>query len=177
MKKSFYLIGTLIIFISIFVITLNYGSSAQAQIRKKIYRVKLDEDILNKPHAMTAWSFYGTCKQEWRNTKYFEYFPHAEEYRYSYNEELDCRKRLAQFWSDLKQNHPEANDVYLDDLVKVYRSIYMPEYVYKYFRTSDWHIEKDRFRLKEFKEWAKKHIKGHKSRTMITLEEVRFGDH
>ena len=177
MKRAFYSTITFIIFLSIFAVTLNFGSSAQAQIRKKIYRVRLDEEILSQPHAMTAWNYYGECKQEWRNSKYFEYFPHAEEYRYTYNEELDCRKKLAKFWSDLKQNHPEAHSDYLDDLVKVYRSIYMPEYVYKYFRDSDWHIEKDRFRLKEFKKWAKKHIKGHKARTLIKLEEVKFGGH
>jgi len=177
MKKATTLVSTTIIFTAIFLFIMNFGSSAQTQIRKEISRYKIAEEVLNQPHAMTAWSYYGECKQEWRQSKYFEYFPKSEEYRLSYNEELDCRRKLAKFWADLKHDHPEVSNDYLDDLVMVYRSIYLPEYVYKYYRCSDWQIKKDRFRLKEFKHWAKKYIKGHKSKTLVKLEVVQFGDH
>lgn len=174
MKKTTTQICTIIIFITIFLFTLNFGSTTQAQISKEIYRVKIAEEILSQPHALTAWKYYGECKQEWRQSKFFEYFPNAEKYRFSYNEELDCRRKLAKFWSDLKELHPEIKNDYLDELVNVSRSIYLPEYVYNYFKKSDWQIKKDRFRLKEFKSWAKKNIKGHKPKTLIDLEQVKF---
>jgi len=142
--------------------------------KKKIYNVKIDHEIMKDPHAFTAWQEYGKFKQEWRESLFFKQFPDEKKYRYSYKEELDCRKRLALYWADLKKANPGINNEYLDDLLKVYNSFYFPEYVYKNFRKSSWEVRKDRFRLKEYKKWAKEFIKGHHSETYAHVEEIEL---
>lgn len=174
MKKMNILVVLFSIIVTIIFIVIGHHSEAQAQTTQPIYRVSVSENVLNKPHTMTAWRFYGKCKKEWRETKFFEYYPTETKYRYTYKEELDCRRKLARFWIDQKKNQPRATNKYLDQLMKVYLSVYLPEYTYKYFKKSSWKIKKDRFRLKEYKKWAKKHIKGHRARTYATIKEHKF---
>ncbi len=160
------LLTTLIAFIG--------GPDLQAEEKKRIFNIKVDHDIMKDPHAFAAWREYGKFKQEWRQALFFEQFPDEKEYRYSYKEELDCRKRLALYWADLKKANPGIENEYLDDLLKVYNSFYFPEYIYKHFRKSSWEVRKDRFRLDEYKKWAKEFIRGHHSGTYAELEEIEL---
>jgi hypothetical protein len=141
----------------------NYGT---------FYRVKIHEEVLTKPHALTAWKYYGASKEEWRKELFFKQFPNEKKYFPSYKEELNCRRQLAQYWINQKKNNSNVTDRYLDDLVRAYNSMYFPEYVYKYFKKSSWKVKKNRFRLKEFKKWAKQNIKGHRAKTLAHLEET-----
>ncbi len=150
------------------------SSPAQASEKDHFYSIKLAKEILSDPHAMAAWHIYGTFKQEWRDSIFFRHYPNEKKYRYTYKEELDCRKRLAEHWMTFKKTNPRVENRYLDDLVKAYRSVYFPEYVYKYFKQHSWNVKKDRFRLKEFKKWVKLYIKGHRPKTLAHLEEVDF---
>jgi hypothetical protein len=144
------------------------------EIEGKMYRVKISQDVLDEPFAMAAWRVYGDAKLEWRTEKFFEQFPDEKKYRYTYKEELDCRKRLAEYWEDYTRANPRVSNKYLDQLVAVSKSLYFPEYIYAYFRSSSWEIEKDRFRLDEFKRWKKEYLKGHHPETMIELEEFKL---
>jgi len=139
-----------------------------------IYRVRLSEATMQDPHALAAWRINGQHKLAWRKELFFKQFPTEHEYRFSYKEELDCRMKMAEYWLELKKTYPELKNAYLDDLAIVYNSIYFPEYVYKYYRAGSWEVKKDRFRLDEYNKWAKEHLKGHKSETMVSIEEVRL---
>lgn len=147
---------------------------AQASEADHFYSIKIHKEILTNPHAMAAWRLYGKFKQEWRDSIFFRHFPNEKKYRYTYKEELDCRKRLAEYWINFRKANPRVENRYLNDLVKAYRSVYFPEYVYKYFRKGSWKVKKDRFRLKEFKKWVKLYIRGHRPKTLAHLEEVDF---
>jgi len=151
-------------------------SSVYASESESFFRVKISEKILTKPYSVTAWRLYGQLKLEWREELFFQRFPDEKKYRYTYKEELDCRRKLAEYWMQFKQTNPGVSDPYLDNLVIIFKSIYLPEYVYKYYKTSSWDIKKNRFRLKEYKKWAKKHIKGHKSETYAKLEKIKLGN-
>ena len=161
----------LMAFLAIFGIIASHASAENA---KTIYNIKLSEAIMDNPQVLMAWQRYAKFKQEWRQKLFFEQFPDEKKYRYSYKEELDCRKRLAEYWIEFKKTNPKAHDEYLDDLVKVYGSIYFPEYIYRYYKDGSWEVRKDRFRLDEFKKWAKENLGRHIPKTYSHLEEVKF---
>lgn len=163
------------IIISMLVITCVAQSLSAQNIEKDhFYSIKIAKEILTDPHAMAAWRMYGRFKQEWKDSIFFRHYPNEDKYRYTYKEELDCRKRLAEYWMTFKRTNPKVENDYLDDLVKAFRSVYFPEYVYKYFKKGSWNVKKDRFRLKEFKKWVKLYIKGHRPKTLAHLEEIDF---
>jgi len=166
------LLSVLIIFAVISATGIFTGSNLSAEDFGTMYRIKINEEVLSKPYSLTAWQYYGQCKKEWRTELYFKQFPNAKKYKPSYKEELNCRRKLAQYWIEQKKVDPGLKDRYLDDLVKAYYSMYFPEYVYKYFKKSSWNVKKNRFRLKEYKKWAKKTIRGHRAKTMAHLEKT-----
>jgi hypothetical protein len=174
MKQLKHLLSAFLCLIAFMLIFGVFASTAEAENTRAIYNIKLSEDILDKPQVLMAWQIYAKCKQEWRGQRFFEQFPEEKKYRYSYKEELDCRKRLAEYWRDYRKTYPNASDDYLDDLVKVYSSIYFPEYIYKYFKAGSWEVRKDRFRLDEFKTWARENLGRHHPKTYSHLEEIKL---
>lgn len=158
----------------IFIIAAFACGQANADDKMVFYKVVISEDIMEDPHAVAAWREYANAKKEWREELFFQTFPDEKKYRYSYREELDCRKRLAEYWIDLKGRNPGISNPYLDQLAQVYNSLYFPEYIYKYFRSRSWEVRKNRFRLDEFKEWAKDNLNSHNPRTYSHLDEVKF---
>ena len=106
-------------------------SPAAASDKDSFYHIELSKDVLTKPEVMAAWRAYGKFKGQWRDSIFFQMYPNETEYRYTYKEELDCRRKLAEYWIAFKKANPGTKDRYLDDLAKAYRSVYFPEYVYK----------------------------------------------
>jgi hypothetical protein len=139
-----------------------------------IYKVVISEEVMDDPHALSAWREYAKFKKEWRKELFFKTFPDEKKYRFTYKEELDCRKRLAEYWIDMKKRNPELSNEYLDKLTSVYNSLYFPEYIYKYFHAGSWEVRKNRFRLDEFKEWAKDNLGWHFPKTYSHLDVVKF---
>lgn len=174
MKHPKHLLSGIICIFSFSLIFGIFAGHASAESARIIYNIKLSEDIMDKPQILMAWQMYAKYKQEWRQQLFFEQFPDEKKYRYSYKEELDCRKKLAEYWRDYKKTNPNVSDEYLDDLVKVYGSIYFPEYIYKYFKAGSWEVRKDRFRLDEFKKWAKENLGRHYPKTYSHVEEVKL---
>jgi hypothetical protein len=174
MKSVFKLSFLSVIILALVILCATLSAPAQTSEKGHFYRIKIAKEILTDPHAMAAWRIYGQFKQEWRDSIFFRHYPDEDKYRFTYKEELDCRKRLAEYWITFKKANPGVENRYLDDLVKAFRSVYFPEYVYKYFNQGSWNVKKDRFRLKEFKKWVKLYIKGHQPKTLAHLEEVDF---
>jgi len=147
---------------------------ANAGDKTVIYKIVISEEIMDDPQALMAWRMYAKYKKQWREELFFQTFPDEKKYRYSYKEELDCRKRLAEYWLDMKKNNRSLSNKYLDKLAIAYGSLYFPEYVYKYFHVSSWEVRKNRFRLDEFKQWAKENLGWHHPKTYSHLEVVSF---
>ncbi|NIR65805.1 MAG: hypothetical protein GWO41_08505, partial [candidate division Zixibacteria bacterium] len=82
----------------IFIIAAFACGQANADDKMVFYKVVISEDIMEDPHAVAAWREYANAKKEWREELFFQTFPDEKKYRYSYREELDCRKRLAEYW-------------------------------------------------------------------------------
>jgi hypothetical protein len=174
MKQSKHLLSGFLYLMLFSLIFGIFAATAPAESTKIIYNIRLSDDVLDKPQVLMAWQMYAKFKQEWRQERFFEQFPDEKKYRYSYKEELDCRKKLAEYWRDYKKTNPKVSDEYLDDLVKVYGSIYFPEYVYKYFRSRSWEVRKDRFRMDEYKAWAKENLGRHSAKTYSHLEAIKL---
>lgn len=148
--------------------------SSASEIEGVIYQVKISQDVMTKPHVMAAWRIYGDARLKWRTEKFFEQFPDEKEYRYTYKEELDCRKRLAEHWINYTAKYPDVSDEYLDELAIASKSLFFPEYIYYYFREGSWEMEKDRFRLDDFKRWKKEYIKGHRAETKVEIKKIEL---
>ena len=148
--------------------------SSASEIDGVIYQVRISQDIMTKPHVMAAWRIYGDERLQWRTEKFFEQFPDEKKYRYTYKEELDCRKRLAEHWISYTAKYPDVTDEYLDELAIASKSLFFPEYIYYYFREGSWEMEKDRFRLDDFKRWKKEYIKGHNTETKVEIKKIKL---
>ncbi|HDS00572.1 MAG TPA: hypothetical protein ENO22_12175 [candidate division Zixibacteria bacterium] len=164
----------LILIVFIFIIAVLAVQQVRAEDKTVIYKVVISEEVMTDAHAVAAWREYAQAKKKWREELFFQTFPDEKKYRYSYREELDCRKRLAEYWIDLKEGNPGISNSYLDQLAQIYNSLYFPEYVYKYFRSGSWEVRKNRFRLDEFKEWAKENLDGHDPKTYSHLDKIEF---
>lgn len=150
--------------------------SESSGFKKRLWKVEVHRSVMGKPALATVWRQYGEMKANWRSEKFFEVFPTETKYRYTFREELECRKFLAEKWEYLKKTSPRFSDEYLDNLVKVKNSRYFDEYIYTYFREGSWHIDKDRLYLEEFKKWCKINMKGSKKETRIDLVEVELAE-
>lgn len=150
--------------------------SDQPGFKKELYRVELDEGIIDKPALAAVWHQYGEMKVDWRTERFQSQFPNETKYRYTFEEEYECRMHLAEQWEKLKSENPRFSDEYLDNLVKVKNSRYFREYIYSYFKEGSWNYDKDRLCLDEFKRWRKLHMDGKKKATEVKLVEIELAE-
>ncbi len=122
---------------------------------------------LEAPGVLSAWLVYGFAREYFRNEGFLKENPGVREYRYSFKEELESRKALAQMWQGFQKDKPEIRDDYLDALVRVYKADFLSEYVWYFFRDSGWGDPPDTLRLKVFDEWRSQHIANHTVETVV----------
>ena|GEM_PF-2205412 len=144
--------------------------------KRELYKVELDESIMNRPALVAVWQQYGKMKARWRDGLFREEFPNESKYRLTLREELECRKHLAEQWEKLKAANPKYSDRYLDNLVKVKDSRYFTEYIYSYFKKGHWQVNKDKLLLDEFKRWRKLNMKGPKKETRVKIVKIEFAE-
>jgi len=142
---------------------------AYSQSIDKKYAVILNESVLQNESAGAAWMAYGLKRILWLKEDFARNFPNEFKYRYTFEEEADCRSTMAQVWTELKQADPTRKDKYLDELEVVHKNNLMQEYVAVYLRRPGWKIDKS-LKLNDFKKWAKSNIPGHKA---VTLADVK----
>jgi hypothetical protein len=69
----------------------------------------------------------------------------------------------------VKKKEPTISNRYLDELLRVYASSFIREYVWTYLRRSDWGAEPNGLRLEPFRAWVDENLKDHRVQTMAAV--------
>ncbi len=179
MLNRLLLVATVILCIVLSIRNLPSASATeddQSGFKRELYKVEVHESIMGNPSLAAIWRQYGEMKAGWRSDTFRARFPDESKYRYTFEEEYECRQHLAEQWEELKATSPQLSDKYLDNLVKVKNSRYFKEYVYVYFGKSSWKTDEDKLRLDEFKKWCKSNLKGPKKETRVNVTKIEFAE-
>ena len=91
----------------------------------------------------------------------------------TFEEELAARDAMIIMWEGLKKDAPSNNNMYLDDLIRIRQSGFLPEYIWVYYRDLGWNsiteqpsIEKS----KQFETWAKENLMNHIPETRVLIK-------
>ena len=93
----------------------------------------------------------------------------ARDYQYTFAEEAAARYACARVWIELREFERRKPDVYLDQLIEVFKAGFMPEYTWVYFRDPRW-VQPAGLRLAEFESWRKINFVDHKPETRAWVE-------
>lgn len=148
--------------------------SGKSGFKRELWRVELDKSIMNEPALAVVWRQYGELKVKWRTEIFRERFPREKSYRYTFEEEYDCRKLLAEKWEEMQGTRGERSNTYLDNLVKVKNSRYFKEYIYSYFKKGDWDVNENILYLDDFKKWRDLYMDGPKKETHVELKKIEL---
>jgi len=158
----------IILFFGLFVFNvLGYSYSENEQ---KDYELILDNSIIGDSKLTAAWLAYGGTRGFWYEEEFFQQYPNENNYRYTFHEELEARRSLAQVWHELSQEDSSIQDKYLDELVVVCKNGYIKEYVLLYFKQTYWKVDEDSLRMNEFISWAEDNIPNHNLKTLAIIE-------
>lgn len=116
-----------------------------------------------------AWLAYAGIRLRWRTKTYQEKNPGAGPYRYTFAEEAAARDASARVWIERREFQKGKPDAYLDQLIEVFKSGYIPEYTWTYLRDPLW-AEPDGLRLAEFDRWRAVNLKDHRVETRARVE-------
>jgi hypothetical protein len=83
-----------------------------------------------------------------------------------YGCEYTARLHLLETWDAQRAEHPDAQDPYLDTLLRVRAAGYLDEYTVRYFGRQDWQVPVE-VRVDEFRGWQKQHLRRHRPQTRI----------
>ena len=95
--------------------------------------------------------------------KFFDQNPGATSYQYTFTEEIEARKGCAYLWREVKVKDDLTNR-YLDAPVAVLEAGFLQEYVWTYFRNSNWQ-QPESLRLDEFDHWRSLNLQDHEPET------------
>ena len=109
--------------------------------------------------TLAPWLVYAGARSIWMETKFYQEYPAESSYRYTFREEFEARDSCAMLWIKLKEKDGLQNR-YLDDLTMVKRSGFLREYIWSYFKNSDWKEPED-LRLDDFAKWRYVHLTEH----------------
>jgi hypothetical protein len=150
--------------------------SGKSGFKRELWTVELDKSVMNKPALAVVWRQYGELKVKWRTEIFRERFPDEKSYRYTFAEEYECRKLLAEKWEELQGTRGKHEDDYLDNLVKVKNSRFFKEYIYSYFKNGDWDVNENILYLDDFKKWCDLNLDGPKKETHIDLKKIEMAE-
>jgi len=83
-----------------------------------------------------------------------------------YGCEFTARQHLVEAWELQRLEHPEASDVYLDQLLTVRQAGFLDEYTVRYFGKKHWQVPAE-VRVDDFRRWQRQHLRHHKPETRI----------
>lgn len=131
-------------------------------------QVIFDLSLDGRDDAAAAWMAYGLNHVLWHREEFSKKFPDETSYRYTFEEEVDCRTTLAKVWTELRQANPALKDKYLDELASVYSSGFIKKYVFSYFNLPEWQVNED-LKIDDYRVWAEENIPGHEPQTLVTV--------
>ncbi|MCJ8301390.1 lysozyme inhibitor LprI family protein [Shewanella sp.] len=118
-------------------------------------QIILDRSILNNENALGGWMSYGLALRVWPVELGQDGQPNL------YKREIFARSKTAQIWQELRDNKAVNPNKDLDELVYIYESGYMEEYVWAYIRKSS-RIQNS-LKLDKFKQWMFTNLPAHKA--------------
>jgi hypothetical protein len=150
------LVGLIVSYAFILTVTVGCATSTAPTLNQK---TKILIDQSTPKDALPAWLIYAGERSLWMKTKFYQEHPSASSYRYTFREELDARNYCSRIWIELKEKNGLQNR-YLDDLILVQKSGFLPEYVWSYFRSDDW-VKPEGLLLDDFDKWRSVHLTEH----------------
>ncbi|HEY2988889.1 MAG TPA: hypothetical protein VGL11_14245 [Candidatus Binatia bacterium] len=143
------------------------GCAYQAANREPQVRIVVDVSVSQA--ALPAWLAYAGTRSRWMTQTYQEQNAGAGPYQYTFAEEAAARSACARVWLELREFHKAKPDVYLDQLIEVFKSGYIPEYTWVYLRDPRW-VQPASLRLPEFEAWRRTNLRDHKTETRARAE-------
>lgn len=83
-----------------------------------------------------------------------------------YGCEFMARQHLLEAWDTQRDEHADAADHYLDDLLRVREAGFLDEYVVRYFGQDHWQVPVE-VKVAEFRTWQRQNLPGHSPVTRI----------
>ena len=83
-----------------------------------------------------------------------------------YGCEFTARRHLVEAWEAQREEHQDAADDYLDDLLRVRDAGFLDEYTVHYFGKSHWQVPAE-VQVEKFKRWQQQNLRKHKPQTRI----------
>ncbi len=84
----------------------------------------------------------------------------------SYGCEFTARNHLLDAWVEQTDEHPDAHDRYLDDLLRVREAGFLDEYTVHFFGRKHWQVPVE-VRAGDFRVWRRESLRGHRPVTRI----------
>ena len=126
-------------------------------------KIRIIVDPSTPKEVLAPWLIYAGTRAHWIEKKFFDQNPGVRLYQYTFAEEVEARMYCVRLWRDVKAKDGVRNR-YLDDLITVMDAGFLEEYVWTYFRDSNWK-ESNILRLVEFDHWQSLHLRGHEPET------------
>jgi len=84
----------------------------------------------------------------------------------NYGCEFTARRHLVEAWETQREEHEDATDEYLDDLLRVRDAGFLDEYTAHYFGKKHWQVPAE-VNADEFRAWRRENLRGHKPQMRI----------
>ena len=140
----------------------------EAALQQVLSQVLFAESLYEEHKAVTAaWLSYALGRIVWLKQNAPERMENSVYYR-SFEEELYGRESLVKVWEELQEKEPDLENVYLDELLVVYKNGYLKEYVWLYLGDETWEAPSEE-RVTKFLEWEEMNLPGHQVETLAGL--------
>ena len=83
-----------------------------------------------------------------------------------YGCEFTARQHLVEAWEEQREEHGQASDPYLDDLLAVREAGFLDEYTVHYFGRRHWQVPVE-VRVDDFRRWQREHLRRHEPQTRL----------
>jgi len=132
----------------------------------------LDEKTFNSMSegAGAAWLGYANARAIWVSDNFDVAAINNNQYYYTFEEEFFAREKLAQVWEEVKALDPQARDWYLDNILKVYKTGFLEEYVWHHLNDEEWIEEPEGLEMEGFFAWSETNLSGHRPETHVAME-------
>lgn len=134
--------------------------------------VSLDDRIAANETLSAVWMGYAMARVAWIRNQFRTGKLNPAIYENSFSEELAGRRTLAYIWHEIQKNQ-KAADAYLDQLAKVQAAGFLPEYVWHYLNSAEWHDRPANLRLDAFTVWNQSNLPEHRPETLAEIRVVK----
>lgn len=167
--KTLLIAGILLFFLSSssFSETLEQSAALQEAMNEVLIAPELLEG--GNQAVTAAWLGYALARVGWLRQNVPQEYIDQGYYSRSFEEELHGRESMIKIWGELKDKDGSLTDLYLDELLEIYKAGYIEEYVWVYLCEDGWEGSPADERLDEYIEWEEVNIPNHEPLTLAGL--------